>query len=710
MTDESSNVYYARTFNWSSTGVMTGTNIVTTDFVVPESLSNGTYSLVVVANGIASAPVSFTFTSDPLNISSLNGYSCVGGVGGPFNPDEQAYFLNNVGPTALDYSLGTAASWLTVSLSGGSLASGGQVTLPLSISPTATNLPVGIYTGALWITNLTSGAAQSIPLGLEITTLIQNGGFEFGCFAGWSLSGDASASYVTTRTDAIINNPTYAHSGYFGAFLGMNNNYGYLSQNVTTVPQRSYLLSLFLYVPYGTGSSNDFAVSWNGITLFDQASMASTLGWTNLQFVVQATSPRTLLKFSFRNATTFFYLDDVTLTALPATLSIAAQPQSQVIPVGGDASLAVLVSGPSPVTYQWQKNGTNLQDGGDIFGSLTAALTITNAALADSGKYAVIVSSNSLSVTSLVATVTVSGIPTSCAVSAPSGLVSWWTANATANDVMGANNGTLGNGAIYTTGEVGEGFCFRGYNDYVSLGEQCGNFGTNAFTIEFWIETTSTPLECIISKRKICGSDSFWNVFVSGGTIRAQWEEDTAADHYMYLCGSRIINDGLFHHVAVTRRSTIASIYCDGVLDARESTVGITILSNSAPCQLGNSSPCLGTDGLEPFVGILDEIRIYARALSAGEIQAIYEAGTNGMCAPTPLMFSSPAVFKGTNGVVLNASLRSGESYRIEANTNLSSSNWMMLTNFTAGTSPVFHFTNLMATNFPQQFYRIVSP
>jgi len=57
------NVYYARTYNWSSTGVMTGSNIVTTKFAVPASAPIGMYSLVVVANGNASAPVSFNFTS-----------------------------------------------------------------------------------------------------------------------------------------------------------------------------------------------------------------------------------------------------------------------------------------------------------------------------------------------------------------------------------------------------------------------------------------------------------------------------------------------------------------------------------------------------------------------------------------------------------------------------------------------------------------------
>ncbi len=58
-TDGSGNVYYARTFNWSSTGVMTGNNIVSTEFTLPANLPAGINSLVVVANGIASDPVAF---------------------------------------------------------------------------------------------------------------------------------------------------------------------------------------------------------------------------------------------------------------------------------------------------------------------------------------------------------------------------------------------------------------------------------------------------------------------------------------------------------------------------------------------------------------------------------------------------------------------------------------------------------------------------
>jgi hypothetical protein len=52
--------HYARTFNWNSTGIMTGTMSDTTYFTLPAGLPYDTYNLVLVANGIASAPMSFT--------------------------------------------------------------------------------------------------------------------------------------------------------------------------------------------------------------------------------------------------------------------------------------------------------------------------------------------------------------------------------------------------------------------------------------------------------------------------------------------------------------------------------------------------------------------------------------------------------------------------------------------------------------------------
>jgi len=60
--DGQGNVYYGRTYNWSSTGVQTGSRIVSTEVALPAQVLNfpGDYALEVVANGNASLPVGFS--------------------------------------------------------------------------------------------------------------------------------------------------------------------------------------------------------------------------------------------------------------------------------------------------------------------------------------------------------------------------------------------------------------------------------------------------------------------------------------------------------------------------------------------------------------------------------------------------------------------------------------------------------------------------
>jgi hypothetical protein len=56
----SGNVFYARTHDHSTMGVATGKTVVSTSFDVPAAAETGASTLVVVANGIASAAVSVT--------------------------------------------------------------------------------------------------------------------------------------------------------------------------------------------------------------------------------------------------------------------------------------------------------------------------------------------------------------------------------------------------------------------------------------------------------------------------------------------------------------------------------------------------------------------------------------------------------------------------------------------------------------------------
>ena len=80
-----------------------------------------------------------------------------------------------------------------------------------------------------------------------------------------------------------------------------------------------------------------------------------------------------------------------TLTVLvPA--SIATQPTNQVWLLGGTAVFSSTAAGTAPLSYQWQKGGTNLVDDGRVSGSATATLTITDIQMSDLGGYELVVS------------------------------------------------------------------------------------------------------------------------------------------------------------------------------------------------------------------------------------------------------------------------------------------------------------------------------
>jgi hypothetical protein len=106
-----------------------------------------------------------------------------------------------------------------------------------------------------------------------------------------------------------------------------------------------------------------------------------------------------------------------TLTTAAAALSIntvptiTTDPSSSALCPGSPASFTVAASSTIPLTYQWQKNGTALTDGGNITGSTTATLSINPTSAADAANYDVVVTNTCGSVTSQPATLTINASP-----------------------------------------------------------------------------------------------------------------------------------------------------------------------------------------------------------------------------------------------------------------------------------------------------------
>jgi len=82
---------------------------------------------------------------------------------------------------------------------------------------------------------------------------------------------------------------------------------------------------------------------------------------------------------------------------------IIQQPQNVLSCPGDSSILTVAASGTLSLNYQWQKNGTNLVDNGNVMGSATTNLTLLNLSQSDSANYDVVITNTVGSITSSVA-------------------------------------------------------------------------------------------------------------------------------------------------------------------------------------------------------------------------------------------------------------------------------------------------------------------
>jgi hypothetical protein len=312
----------------------------------------------------------------------------------------------------------------------------------------------------------------------------------------------------------------------------------------------------------------------------------------------------------------------------PAAPSVIIQPQGQAVFAGVNVTLGVLAAGTAPLAYQWRWNGTNIWAGTNPTAT-KATLVLTNVQVDQSGSYSVVVSNAVSFATTSNALLTVLS-PGSC-LPPPSGLVSWWAAEGNAADSSGPNNGVVVGGAGYAPGKVGVAFAFtNGTGSVLVPDDPSLNFGANDFSIELWVQFASLGgSRVFIAKDEGPGQTRKWLFWLNNGQLQLLVGDGPAER----LLGSGAFNPVLnhWHHLAVTRSSSVFSFYVDGVLNSTDTnTAAIPIITG--PLTIGQTENLFFMGGLE------DEIAIYSRALSAGEIQAIYTADSAGKCsAPGPL-------------------------------------------------------------------------
>lgn len=206
-----------------------------------------------------------------------------------------------------------------------------------------------------------------------------------------------------------------------------------------------------------------------------------------------------------------------------------------------------------------------------------------------------------------------------------SGLIAWWTMdgadvlNGVALDKSGnSKNGNLINIAtttFYKAGKIGQAFNFDGSNDYIKASSDI--IGMGASTTSAWIYARSygqSNMGRIIDNGKFIleatSTNSTFGFSSDGFTTQA-----VAATNALPL--------NKWVHIVITRNpSGTANFYINGVLSGTANQSSGTPIAGTTNVIVGNISAANAT-----FDGLIDDVRIYNRALSATEVKQLYNMG-----------------------------------------------------------------------------------
>ena len=199
-------------------------------------------------------------------------------------------------------------------------------------------------------------------------------------------------------------------------------------------------------------------------------------------------------------------------------------------------------------------------------------------------------------------------------------LVAWWQLDGDLTDASGNGHdgGTFSGEAHFEAGLLGEALALDGAGDYVTINGYTGVAGTQSRTVTAWIQTTG--LGAIVAWGEDSNGEKYiFRVQNSNGTAGAIRTEVAGG----YKVADTDVRDGEWHHVASviiddgSPNVTEVLHYLDGVLEGSSA-------SADEPIDTADTHDVwIGFDhGSRPFPGLIDELRLYDRVLTANEIAA----------------------------------------------------------------------------------------
>ena len=221
-----------------------------------------------------------------------------------------------------------------------------------------------------------------------------------------------------------------------------------------------------------------------------------------------------------------------------------------------------------------------------------------------------------------------SGTPTARAqcIAPPSGLVAWLPADGNLANLGSGVTSTFATGAVtFGSGVVGQAFSFSGSAALVTVGASADLNLQTAVTIAAWVKPANFATAGVIAGRP----SGYQLDVLTNGHVRFAFPSGANGNVNKFLDSVSSLPTTSFSFVTATYDSSagLINVYVNGVLESSTQTSGL-IDSMTAPFQIGGFSNPAGSY----YTGLIDEVQLFNRAVTASEIQTVYNAGSAGIC------------------------------------------------------------------------------
>jgi len=188
---------------------------------------------------------------------------------------------------------------------------------------------------------------------------------------------------------------------------------------------------------------------------------------------------------------------------------------------------------------------------------------------------------------------------------------------------LNSNDGQIENAKLNNDGVFNEGFEFDG-NSYITVSDDSTlDFEEEDFSISMWVNSDNfDKVYQYISKREICANDNFFDI--RGTTDEKVIFEINGGTESLIVKTDKLEKDE-WNFITFVRDSDKIYAYLDGELSNSEDIDGDYDVSNNADVGI-STGPCVNVDDTERYGGLIDDLRIYNRALSSDEVDSLYKS------------------------------------------------------------------------------------